>query len=91
MKPEMPQSPKQDTNEKWIITLSESPLTDSNAIAFGEKLDSVGFEVEEIFQQIGVITGSATEEVAKKVADIPGVAFIGLQSLTQLTTPESTK
>ncbi len=59
-------------NKKWVVTTSgDRSLKDVK-----KKLVEEGFDVEEVLDAIGCITGAATEAVAKKVRAIPGVADV---------------
>ena len=56
--------------KKWVITLSgERPF---NAVK--KDITSAGFDIAEAYSEIGSITGSASDSVAKKIRSIPGVS-----------------
>jgi uncharacterized protein YaaQ len=56
-------------NKTLIITLSE----DQSLEDVQEKIKEKGFTVDQVLDQIGCITGSASDEVAAQVRKLPGV------------------
>ena len=59
-------------SKKWIITTSGN-----RSLADVKKdLTENGFEVGEVLNEIGIITGSAGESVAEKLRAISGIADI---------------
>jgi len=55
--------------KKWIITLSGE-----RAISAVKKdITALGFDVAEVFKEIGSITGTATDSAAKKIRSIVGI------------------
>jgi len=55
--------------KKWVITLSgERSVNDVK-----KDIVALGFDVGEVLEEIGCISGSATESVAKKINDISGI------------------
>ncbi len=58
--------------KKWIVT-----ATDKNTLGDMKKtLTENGFVVDQVMEEIGCITGSANEDVAKKLRTIPGVGDV---------------
>lgn len=57
---------------KWIITTGG----DRSLADISKHLTEQGFEVEQQMHEIKCITGSASEEVAKRVRNIPGVVDV---------------
>jgi hypothetical protein len=56
-------------SKPWVVTTSgDRPI---NEIA-GEVV-AAGFVIDEVFESLGIITGSATDSVAETVRAIPGV------------------
>lgn len=61
-------------NKNWIITLSEDqPISEVQ-----KQLTEKDFTVDLVLDQIGFITGFASDEVAAQVRNIPGVEDISL-------------
>jgi len=55
--------------KKWVITLSgERPFK-----AVKKDIAAAGFDIADAYSEIGSITGSASDIVAKKIRSIPGV------------------
>ena len=56
--------------KKWVITLSgERPIS-----AVKKDISEAGFDIAEAYSEIGSITGSASDSVAKKIRSIPGIS-----------------
>ena len=61
-----------DASSRWVITTSgDRPISDVAA-----DVAAVGFEIDQILDVIGSITGSATVGIAEAVRAIPGVADV---------------
>jgi hypothetical protein len=59
-------------SKTWVVTTSSGqPITD-----VAEKLTKTGFTVNEVLDAIGIITGTADEDVVEKLRKIPGVADV---------------
>lgn len=59
-------------NKKWIVTASgDRSLSDVK-----KNLTEAGFSVDKVLNEIGVITGSASEDDTDKLRAIPGVADV---------------
>jgi hypothetical protein len=72
-------------NKKWIITLSgEQPLAKVR-----KQLVEAGFEIEEVFDEIGSITGNAEENVAGKLPEIAGVSDVSPEQPIDIGPPDS--
>ena len=58
--------------KKWVITLSpgRSPKD------LRPDLEGAGFEVEQVMDAIGVVTGRSDEACAERVRSLPGVADV---------------
>jgi hypothetical protein len=56
--------------KKWVITVSgERSITEVK-----KDITETGFDIAEVFSEIGSITGSASDTVAKKIRKITGVS-----------------
>jgi len=56
-------------SKKWIVTTSgDRPLS-----AIQKDLAETGFTVDQVLDQIGCITGSASDAIAERLRMIPGV------------------
>ena len=61
-----------DRNKKWIVTISgNQSLSDVK-----KSLTETGFTVEQVLDQIGCITGFATDDIAARLRMMPGVADV---------------
>jgi hypothetical protein len=70
-------------HKKWIVTpTGDRPLSDVK-----KQLMDTGFAVEQVLDQIGIIIGSASDEVAEQLRTIPGVADVSQD--TQIGFPPS--
>ena len=56
--------------KNWLITLSG----DRSINLVKKDIEAIGFHVHQTLKDIGCITGSANETVAKKVRQISGIA-----------------
>ncbi len=58
--------------KKWVVVASgDRPLKEVK-----EKLSRTGFDVDQVFDEIGCIIGEATDEVAEKMRAVDGVADV---------------
>ena len=72
-------------SKRWIVTTSgDRPLND-----VARDIEAAGFVIDEVLDQIGIITGSATDSVAEAMRDIPGVADVSLDVPVDLGPPDS--
>jgi hypothetical protein len=69
--------------KRWVITLS----TDRPLSEVSRELTQTGFTVEQVLDQIGCITGSGSDDVARKLRKIPGVADVSPDVDIQLPPP----
>ena len=58
--------------KRWVITLA----ADQSVSEVSREVSKTGFTVEQVLDQIGCITGSGSDEVARKLRKIPGVADV---------------
>jgi len=68
------------TTKKWVVTLSN----EKSVRELSRKLTETGFDVDQVLDQIGCITGSGSDEVAQKIRKISGVADVSPESTIQL-------
>ena len=68
------------TTKKWVVTLAnDRPVSDVS-----NELTQTGFDIDQVLDQIGCITGSGSDEVARKLRKIPGVADVSPETTIQL-------
>lgn len=68
------------TTKKWVVTLaSDRPVSEVS-----NELTKTGFDIDQVLDQIGCITGTASDEVARKLRKVPGVADVSPESTIQL-------
>ncbi len=58
--------------KKWLITLSG----DRSMSAVKKDITALGFDVTQVFKEIGSITGSGGDAVAKKIRSISGISDV---------------
>lgn len=62
--------------KKWLITLSgDRPIS-----TVKKEIVALGFDVEQVLTEIGSITGSASETVAKKIRKVAGISDLSADS-----------
>jgi hypothetical protein len=71
--------------KRWIVTTSSVQLTKDVA----KKLTETGFAVDQVLDEIGSITGSATDDVVEKLRGIPGVADVSLDLPIDIGPPDA--
>jgi hypothetical protein len=69
----------------WIITLSPGARLSAVLLA----LEDEGFAVAEVFEAIGSIAGAASEDVARRAREIPGVVDVSPDSPIDIGPPDS--
>jgi hypothetical protein len=71
--------------QKWIVTTAgDRPLQD-----VARQLRQAGLAVEEVLDEIGCITGSASAEVAERLRAIPGVADVSPEHRIDIGPPDA--
>jgi hypothetical protein len=71
--------------KRWVITTSgDQSLSDIRKTV----VDS-GFKVDQVFSEIGLITGVAEDEVVKKVRSINGVVDVSPEQSVNIGPPDS--
>jgi hypothetical protein len=59
-------------SKTWVVTTSsDQPITE-----VAEKLTRTGFAVSQVLDAIGIIMGTADDDVVKKLRKIPGVTDV---------------
>jgi hypothetical protein len=72
-------------SKKWIVTSAgDSPLNELK-----KQLIEKGFTVEQVMNEIGIITGTAEEDVVEKIKKVPGVADISPDTDINIGNPDS--
>ncbi|GAB3174854.1 hypothetical protein [Telluribacter humicola] len=67
-------------SKKWIVTTTGERDLDE----VRQDLTKKGFKVEQVLDQIGCLTGSASEEVAHQLRSMPGIADVSPDADIQL-------
>ena len=71
--------------KKWVVSISgDRPINEVK-----KKLTEAGFAVEQVLDEIGSITGSAGDSVAKSVRSIPGVADVAPETSIDIGPPDA--
>ncbi len=69
----------------WVVTTSgDRPLSDIK-----KKLTESGFAVEQVLDEIGIIIGSASDDVAERLRSVPGVADVSPEAPVDIGPPDS--
>jgi hypothetical protein len=72
--------------KRWNITTSgDRSLKDVK-----KEVKEAGFTVDEVHEEIGIITGAASDAVAKKLKAIPGVSDVSPEESVDIGPPDST-
>jgi hypothetical protein len=72
-------------SKKWIVTASG----DRSLSEVKKQLTEKGFTVEQVLDQIGCITGSASDDVAERLRTIPGVADVSPDTPIDIGPPDA--
>jgi hypothetical protein len=72
--------------KQWIVTTSPGSRSLSDV---KQSLSKTGFTVDQVFQEIGSITGSASDAVAKRLRALPGVADVSPVVPVDIGPPDS--
>lgn len=71
--------------KRWVITTSgDRALNDIK-----KNLTKAGFTVDQVLDAIGCITGSASDDVAKKLQAIPGIADVSAETQCDIGPPDA--
>jgi hypothetical protein len=72
-------------NKTWVITTSgDRPISEVK-----KDLTKTGFNIGEVLGEIGVITGSANDAVAKKLRAIPGIVDVSPETPISIGPPDA--
>ena len=70
---------------RWVVTTSgDRSLSDVK-----KSLTTAGFAVEQVLDEIGCITGSASDDVANAVRAIPGVVDVSRETPIDIGPPDA--
>ncbi|MFM9964505.1 MAG: hypothetical protein ACKV2Q_25160 [Planctomycetaceae bacterium] len=73
------------SGKRWIVTTSgDRSLNDIQT-----SLSKSGFAIDQVLGEIGCITGSASDDVAKKLRGMPGVADVSADSPINIGPPDA--
>lgn len=71
--------------KKWVVTATgERPLADVR-----KSLTESGFTVEQVLDEIGCITGAASDDVAARLRSVPGVGDVSPDAPADVGPPDS--
>ena len=75
-----------DTRKRWTVTTTgDSPLRE-----VAQHLRSAGFLIDQLLTEIGCITGTASDEVAARARQMPGVADVSPEAGVDIGPPGGT-
>ena len=70
---------------RWIVTTSDDrPLRDIQ-----KEMTKTGFAVDQVFDEIGCISGACDDDVAEKVRKIRGVADVSPEGQVDIGPPDA--
>lgn len=73
------------SSSNWVVTTSgEKPLRE-----VAKALERKGFEVAQVLEEVGCITGSASNEVAQEVRAVAGVADVAPEQPIDIGPPDA--
>jgi hypothetical protein len=71
--------------KRWIITSSgERKIAD-----VAKELEKAGFAVEQVFEEIGSIAGTGSEDLAKKLKSIQGISAVSPDESIDIGPPDA--
>jgi hypothetical protein len=71
--------------KRWAVTTSsDHPLSDVK-----KKLIESGFAVDQVLDEIGVITGTTSDDVAERLRSVPGVADVSPEPSVDIGPPDA--
>ena len=71
--------------KRWVITTSG----DRSLNEIRKSVADSGFKVDQVLSEIGLITGQAADDVAKKVRNISGVADVSPEEPINIGLPDA--
>ncbi|GAB3271105.1 hypothetical protein GCM10027347_42180 [Larkinella harenae] len=71
--------------KKWIVTLSDRRPTKEVA----QELTQNGFTVDQVLDEINCVTGTASEETAKKLRSLPDVTDVSPEAGIDIGPPDA--
>jgi hypothetical protein len=72
-------------SKRWVVTTSgDRPLSEVT-----KELTETGFDVGEVYDQMGVISGAAGDEVAEKLRKIAGVSDVSEEDVIDIGPPDA--
>ena len=72
-------------SKRWVVTTSG----DRSLSKVEKDLAGTGFEVDQVLEEIGCITGTAGEDVAEKLREIPGVTDVSPEEPIDIGPPDA--
>jgi len=71
--------------KRWIVTMSgERPIREVR-----KDLAKHGFDVADVYDEIGSISGAGDDDVAEKLREVPGVADVSPEEPIDIGPPDS--
>jgi hypothetical protein len=71
--------------KSWVVTLSPGSAPET----VRRDLEGAGFEIEQVMDAIGVVTGRSDDACAEKVRSLPGVADVSADQPIDIGPPGS--
>ncbi|GAB3325431.1 hypothetical protein GCM10027299_23530 [Larkinella ripae] len=72
-------------NKRWVVTLSNKrPLKDVT-----QEMAQTGFQVDQVLDAIGCVTGAASDEVANKLRAVSGVEDVSPEAGIDIGPPDA--
>jgi len=81
----MVKAKKSKNGKKWIVTTSgERSLSDVK-----KQLAESGFAVDQVLDEIGIITGTSSDEDVERVRSVKGVADVSPDEVVDIGPPDA--
>jgi hypothetical protein len=72
-------------SKRWIVTLADG----SAAADARHQLAEAGFDVDQVLEEIGVVTGRGEDEVAEKLRRLDAVADVAPEGEVDIAPPDA--
>lgn len=72
-------------SKRWIVTLAEGAEVGD----VSPRLSAAGFEIDEVLQEIGVVTGRGEDSVARELRRLSGVEDVSEEGEIGVAPPDS--
>ncbi len=74
-------------DERITVTIGDDQRADLDALV--QRLCEAGMEVEQVLEEVGIVTGSVPESGRSRIEAVPGVISVEPETSYRLPPPES--